>query len=131
MEPQMDADERRLNEITERIIGCAYTVGNALGAGFLEKVYENALRLELIAAGLSVLPQHPIPVHYRGEVVGDYYADLIVDSSVLIELKAVKAFDDVHKAQCINYLKATGLRVCLLINFGKSKIEIKRIVREF
>lgn len=126
----MDADERRLNEITEMIIGCAYMVANSLGAGFLEKVYENALRLELIAAGLRVLSQHPIPVHYRGEVVGDYYADLLVEDLVLIELKAVKAFDDVHKAQCINYLKATGLRVCLLINFGRSKIEIKRFVRE-
>jgi GxxExxY protein len=131
MEPQMNADERRLNEITEQVIGCAYTVANSLGAGFLEKVYENALRLELIASGVSVLPQHPMPVLYRGEVVGDYYADLIVENAVLIELKAVKAFDDVHKAQRINYLKATGLRVCLLINFGKSKIEIKRIVREF
>ena len=131
MEPQMDADERRLNEITERIIGCCYTVANELGAGFLEKVYENALRLELIACGLSALPQHPIPVHYRGEVVGDYYADLLVEGLVLVELKAVKEFDEVHKAQCINYLKATGLRICLLINFGKSKIEIKRIVRQF
>jgi GxxExxY protein len=127
----MNADERRLNEITEKVIGCAYTVANELGAGFLEKVYENALRLELIANGLSALPQHPIPVLYRGEVVGDYYADLLVENLVLVELKAVKEFDDVHKAQCINYLKATGLRICLLINFGKSKIEIKRIVRQF
>jgi GxxExxY protein len=130
-EPQMDADERRLNEITERIIGCCYTVANELGAGFLEKVYENALRLELIGCGMAVLPQHPIPVHYRGEVVGDYYADLLVEGLVLVELKAVKEFDEVHKAQCINYLKATGLRICLLINFGKNKIDIKRIVRQF
>ena len=127
----MNADERRLNEITERVIGSAYAVANELGAGFLEKVYQKALRLELIAAGLTIAYEHPIPVIYRGEVVGDYYADLIAEGVVLIECKAVKAFDDVHKAQCINYLKATGLRVCLLINFAKSKIEIKRIVRQF
>jgi GxxExxY protein len=127
----MDADEPRLNENTERAIGCAYAVANELGAGFLEKVYQKALRLELEAQGFTVAYEHPIPVMYRGQVVGDYFADLIVDGAVLIECKAVKAFDDVHKAQCINYLKATGLRVCLLINFAKCKIEIKRIVRQF
>ena len=131
MEPQMDADERRLNEITERIIGCAFTVSNELGAGFLEKVYENSLRIELLAAGLRVRQQHAVPVRYRGEIVGDYVADLLVEDEVLIELKTVREFDDIHKAQCINYLKATGLRVCLLINFATSKIEIKRIVRNF
>ena len=127
----MDADERRLNELTERIIACAFTVANELGAAFLEKVYKNALRLELIAAGLSVVREQSIPVRYRGEVVGEYWADLLVNECVLIELKAVREFDDVHKAQCINYLKATGLRICLLINFGKPKIEVKRIVRQF
>jgi GxxExxY protein len=127
----MDADERRLNEITERVIGCAYAVANELGAGFLEKVYQKALRLELQASGLTVAYEQPIPVVYRGEVVGDYFADLIVENAVLIECKAVKTFDDVHKAQCINYLKATGLRICLLINFAKCKVEIKRIVRQF
>jgi GxxExxY protein len=131
MEPQMNADERRLNEITERIIGCAFAVANELGVGFLEKVYRNALRLELLAAGLSVVQEHGISVRYRGEVVGEYWADLLVNECVLIELKAVREFDDVHKAQCINYLKATGLRICLLINFGKSKIDVKRIVRQF
>ena len=127
----MDADERRLNELTERVIGCAFTVANELGAGFLEKVYQNALRLELQAVGLKVAYEQRIPVMYRGEVVGDYVSDLIVEGAVLIECKAVRAFDEVHKAQCINYLKATGLRVCLLINFAKCKIEIKRIVRGF
>jgi len=128
MEPQMDADERRLNEVTERIIGCAYDVANGLGCGFLEKVYENAMRIELRRAGLVALQQHPIPVSWRGEIVGDYYADLLVEGCVVVELKAVKAFDDVHMAQCLNYLKATGLRICLLINFAKPKIEVKRIV---
>lgn len=125
----MNADERRLNEVTEKIIGCAYGVANGLGCGFLEKVYENAMRIELQRAGLTATQQHPIPVMWRGELVGDYYADLLVEESVIVELKAVKAFDDVHMAQCLNYLKATGLRICLLINFGRPQVEVKRIVR--
>ena len=120
-----------LNALTERIIGCAYDVANGLGCGFLEKVYENALRIELQRAGLNVRRQHPIPVTWRDQVVGDYYADLLVESSVIVELKAVKAFDDVHLAQCLNYLKATGLKICLLINFAKPRIEVKRIVNNF
>ena len=130
-EPQMNADERRLNELTERIIGCAYDVANGLGAGFLEKVYENALRIDLQRRGLAVLQQQPIPVMWRGEVVADYVADLLVEGQVIVELKAVKALDEVHFAQCLNYLRATGLRVCLLINFGKSQIDVKRIVHNF
>ena len=127
----MHDDGHKLNEITERIIGCAYEVANGLGCGFLEKVYENALRVDLQRAGFSVLQQHPIPVLWRGEVVGDYYADLLVEGSVIIELKAVKSFDEIHMAQCLNYLKATGIKVCLLINFAKSQIEVKRIVNRF
>jgi GxxExxY protein len=127
----MNTDERRLNEITEKVIGCAYDVANGLGCGFLEKVYENALRIELQHAGLSVSQQHPIPVLWRGEVVGDYYADLLVEGSVIVELKVVKNFDEVHMAQCLNYLKATGIKVCLLINFAKPQVEIKRIVERF
>jgi GxxExxY protein len=117
----METDEIRLNQLTEKIIGCAYEIGNGLGCGFLEKVYENALRVELQRAGLVALQQHPIPVYWRGELVGDYYADLLV----------VKAFDEVHLAQCLHYLKATGIKVCLLINFGGSKVEVKRIVNRF
>jgi GxxExxY protein len=128
MEPQMDADERRLNLITERIIGCAYDVANGLGAGFLEKVYENALRVDLTRAGFDVKQQFPLLVRYRGEIVGDYLADLLVENSVIVELKVAKGLDEVHQAQCLNYLKATGLKICLLINFGKHKIDIKRIV---
>jgi GxxExxY protein len=127
----MNADELRLNELTEKIIGCAYDVANGLGAGFLEKVYENALRIELERANLNVLQQHPIPVIWRGEVVGDYFADLFVEGLVIIELKAVKALDEIHMAQCLNYLKATGLKICLLINFAKPQVEIKRVVRNF
>ena len=96
------------------------------GAGFLEKVYENALAYELKKSGLCTQQQQPIQVHYDGVVVGDYVADIVVEDSVIIELKALKAFDNVHFAQCINYLKATGKQICLLINFGQPKIEIKR-----
>ncbi len=122
----MTADLESLNRVTQRVIGCAYSVSNELGAGFLEKVYENALAHELSKSGLLAIQQQPIQVLYDGVVVGDYVADLIVENSIILELKAVKAFDDVHSAQCINYLKATGMRICLLINFGQPKIEIRR-----
>ena len=117
----------KLNPITEKIIGCAYTVSNTLGVGFLEKVYENALAHELRKAGLRVAQQHPIQVRYDGEVVGEYVADFLVERVVLVELKAVRELDAVHMAQSLNYLKATGLKLCLLINFGKTRIEIKRV----
>lgn len=125
----MNGYDSRLNEVTEAIIGCAYRVANGLGCGFLEKVYENAMRIELQRSGLLVVQQQPIPVMWRGELVGDYYADLLVEGCVAVELKAVKALDEIHMAQCLNYLKATGLRICLLINFAKPQIELKRIVR--
>jgi GxxExxY protein len=115
------------NELTHRIIGCAYAVGNGLGVGFLEKVYENALAHELRKNGLLAEQQKEIEVCYDGEVVGRYVADIVVDKSVLVELKVAKALDDIHMAQCLNYLKATGLRLCLLLNFGTSRVEIKRI----
>ena len=115
-----------LNELTKWIIGCAYTVSNGLGAGFLEKVYENALAHELRKSGFRLQQQEPIKVVYDGIVVGDYMADIIVEDSVIVELKAVKGFDNVHFAQCLNYLKATGMKICLLINFSRPKIEVKR-----
>ncbi|MBI3912029.1 MAG: GxxExxY protein [Armatimonadetes bacterium] len=126
-----DARRSRLDGITEKVIGCAYKVGNALGCGFLEKVYENALCYELRKAGLAAEQQRALTVYYDGVVVGEYFADLVVEDSVLVELKAVKALDDVHAAQCLNYLKTTGLRVCLLINFGTPRVDIRRIVRNF
>ena len=115
MEPQVDADERRLNDITERVIGCAYVVANTLGHGFLEKVYENALAHELRKAGLAVMQQSSIKIRYDGIVVGDYVADLLVEGAVLVELKAVRILDGVHVAQCLNYLKATGLQDLLTV----------------
>ena|SRR3990167_3265729 len=129
----MNADERRLeiNSLTEKVIGCAYAVSNKLGAGFLEKVYENALAIEIRKAGLTSIQQVPVTVHYDSSIVGEFFADLLVNKCIIVELKASKSLDDSHTAQCMNYLKATGLKVCLLINFGKPKAEIKRIVLDF
>lgn len=118
-----------INELTEKVIGCAYAVHNALGAGFLEKVYENALRLELAAAGLRVEQQCPIPVQYRGEVVGDFFADLMVEDRLIVELKAVQNIAKEHEVQLVNYLAATGMDDGLLINFGSS-VTVKRKFRE-
>ncbi len=100
---------------------------NKLGCGFLEKVYENALAHELRKAGLSVAQQYRIKVRYDDIIVGEYTADLLVDGAVVVELKAVKALDSIHTAQCINYLKASGLQLCLLLNFGKPRVEVHRV----
>ena len=110
------------------MIGCAFRVGNALGYGFLEKVYENALAHELRKVRLDVAQQLRIPVWYDGAQVGDYCADVLVNGIVLVEVKSGKAIDEAHKAQCLNYLKGTGLNICLLINFGP-KVEVKRFRR--
>jgi GxxExxY protein len=126
----MHADDIRPNEVSERIIGCAFRVLNTLGTGFLEKVYENALALEMREAGLAVAQQKGITVCYKGVAVGEYVADLVVEGTVIVELKASKTLDPVHTAQCINYLKATGLRLCLLLNFGKPRLEIHRVAHE-
>ena len=104
----MDADERGLNQVNERVIGCACAVANELGVGFLEKVYENAMFVELMMAGLKVEKQKLVTVQYRGAVVGEYLADLIVEKGVVVELKHVKPLDEIHLAQCLNYLKATA-----------------------
>lgn len=117
-----------LNELTEGIIGAAYTVSNTLGPGFLEKVYENPLTHELRKSGYRIQQQYPIVVRYDGAVVGEYIADLLVEKRVLVELKTVKSLGEVHIAQCLNYLRATGLAVCLLINFGQPKVEIRRLL---
>ena len=129
----MNADERRiqLDKLTRRIIGCIYWVSNALGTGFLEKAYENALVHEIRKAGLKVKQQFAMVVRYDGIVVGDFAADLLVDDQVLIELKAIDGLDGIHTAQSLNYLAATGQKVCLLVNFGRPKVQIKRIVRGF
>ena len=125
----MYADEGSLNELSEQIIGCAFAVANTLGPGFLEKVYGNALAFELRSQNLAVQQQRAIIVKYREVIVGEYSADLIVENAIIIELKATKAIDPAHAAQCRNYLKATGLRLCLLINFGAPRVEVRRIVQ--
>lgn len=112
-------------DLTSKIIACFYKVYNALGFGFLEKVYENALLIELNQCGLLVEKQKPINVYYEGKLVGEYYADLIVEKKVIIELKAVESLIEEHELQLINYLKATDIEVGLLLNFGK-KPEIRR-----
>jgi len=126
----MNTDRPERYAISERIIGCAFTVANTLGCGFLEKVYENALALELRAAGLAVEQQRGITVSYKGTLIGEYFADLLVADDVVIELKTVRALDRAHRAQCINYLRASGKTLCLLINFGVPRIEIQRVVED-
>ena len=127
----MDANSRRLNELSNKVIKAAFAVSNSLGVGFLEKVYENSLAHELRKAGFVVDQQKAIQVAYDGAIVGDYIADILVEGNLLVEVKAVKALDEIHMAQCMNYLKATGMRLCMLLNFGNPKLEIKRIVRDF
>ena len=124
----MHTDEDGVSRITERVIGGAFQVLNTLGVGFLERVYENALVHELRKRGLDVVQQHGVNIIYDGVVVGAYNVDLLVEGSLIVELKAVKALD---AAQCLNYLKATGLRFCLLLNFGRSRLEIQRIAHGF
>lgn len=118
--------DEELNVLTERIIGCAFKVANTLGCGFLEKVYENALAHELRKNGLAVETQKQISVLYDGVVVGDYCADLLVEDTILLELKATKEHHDVFTAVCLNYLKATGKPICLLLNFGLPRLDIRR-----
>jgi GxxExxY protein len=127
-QPPMDADSKRLDEITERVIGCAFAVANALGTGFLERIYENALAHELTKAGLVVEQQIAIRVEYDDVTVGSYVAGLLVENAVLVEVKVVRALDTNHDAQCLNYLRATGLTVCLLMNFANPRLEIRRRV---
>jgi len=119
------------NQITERIIAGVYRVSNGLGSGFVEKVYENALAIELSRDGLEFEQQYPVRVFYTDQPVGDFMADLVVENCVVVELKAVKALDDIHAAQCLNYLKATKLKICLLVNFGRPRVELRRIVLDY
>ena len=119
----------KYEQITKSVIGCAFEVINELGAGFLESVYEKALLLALRQKGLSAISQYPVKVMFRGECVGDFYADIFVEDKVIVELKAVKTILPEHQAQIINYLNATGIEVGLLINFGNPKLEYKRFTR--
>ena len=124
----MIKDRAYYDSLTELIISCAFKVGNQLGSGFLEKVYENALVIELRKASLRVDQQSPIKVKYDGQVIGEYFADILVEDEIVLELKAVKSFENIHFVQCQNYLKATGKRLGLLINFGEERVNVRRVV---
>lgn len=125
---RMDTQGMNEDQLTKKIIGCAIKVSNTLGIGFLEKVYENAFVLELKRAGLSIEQQKPLSVFYEGEIVGEYLADVVIEGRVIVELKAVQAIDNLHQAQLLNYLRATGIPTGLILNFGTPRLGIKRMV---
>jgi len=124
----MVKDKNYYDNLTELIISCAFKVSNRLGCGFLEKVYKNALLIELTKVGLRIDSQKPINVFYDGQIIGEYFADIVVENEIILELKAVRALENMHFAQCQNYLKATGMKLGLLINFGEEKVKVRRVV---
>jgi len=117
-------------ELTEKIIGCAYQVYNEMGFGFLESVYENCLVIELNKAGLQAEQQKAVNVYYDGEMVGEFRADIIVEDTIILELKSVRQIIAAHEVQLVNYLVATGKQVGLLLNFGEQKLEVKRKIKD-
>ena len=117
-------------ELTEKIIGCAYRVYNKMGFGYLESVYEKCMLIELRKAGFNIESQKPIRVQYDGEVVGDFIADIIVNDTVILELKSVRKLVEAHEVQLVNYLIATGKPVGLLIDFGETRVAVKRKVKD-
>ena len=117
--------------LSEQVIGCAQNVCRELGTGFLEVVYEKALALELEETGILFERQRQLDIHYKGQLIGQYMADLVVENKLIIELKAVPAFNERHKAQVLHYLRATGLNVGLLLNFGMPRLGIQRIVWKY
>ncbi|HEY3824828.1 MAG TPA: GxxExxY protein [Bryobacteraceae bacterium] len=123
----MNADQNGLkDELSERVIAAVFEVSNTLGAGFLEKVYERALVRELEIRGVRAAGQASMPVVYKGKPVGDYYADILVEDRLVVELKCVERLSREHSAQCLNYLRASGKSVCLLVNFENPKVEWRR-----
>ena len=124
----MNTDEHGcLNLLTEKVLGAVFEVSNSLGAGFLEKVYQRALMTELRLRGIRAASEVSLSVLYKGECVGDYFADIVAEDRLVIELKCVERLANEHTAQCINYLRASGKRLCLLVNFQRPKVEWKRI----
>jgi GxxExxY protein len=120
-----------IDQLTYAINGAVFEVNRILGPGFLEKVYENALLVELEHNGIKAQAQAPIRVTYKEAIVGDYIADILVDDRVIVELKTVERIERIHEAQLLNYLKATGIKVGLLVNFKNTKAEIKRLVLDY
>jgi len=123
----MHADKNRLNELSGNVIGCTFTVRHTLGAEFPGKVHDNALAHELGNAGYAVARRYGATLIYDGAVVGAHCVDLLVEDMLLVELQTVKASEDADRAQCVSHLKATGLLHCLLLNFGKPRLAIKRL----
>ena len=115
-------------DLSYKITGLAMEVHSKLGYGFLEKVYENAMMVLLRREGIHAKQQAPITVYFVVEVVGDYYADILVEDKIILELKAIEKIIDVHRAQTLNYLKATGLHLAILLNFGKERLKYERLV---
>ena len=125
----MNTDERtQLNELSGKVIGAAQKVSSTLGCGFLEKVYENALALELRLRGIRVEQQAGMAVRYEREIVGEYFADLVIEDKLIVELKVARSTDPIHEAQCINYLRTSGLALCLLMNFARPRLDVRRII---
>ncbi len=117
-----------LSDLTDKIISAAYDVHNQLGFGFAEKVYENAMMIKVTAKGLKASQQVPISVFFEGKLVGEYFTDMLVEDAIIVELKAVSDVLKAHEAQLINYLKATGKKVGLLINFGEKLKIVRRVL---
>jgi GxxExxY protein len=135
--PQMDTDETQIKQgekdfslqpVTQQLIGAAFEVHNILGFGFLEKVYQRAMQVELQARGVKVELEPKVQVQFKGVIVGDYAADLLVEGKIIVELKTDIAYQSVHEAQLLNELRGTGIRLGYLINFGREKVEYKRMV---
>ena len=128
----MNTDERGcFDSLTERVLGAVFEVSNTLGAGFLEKVYERALLRELGLRSIRAIAHASFAVPYKGYYVGEYFADILVEDVLVVELKCVERLANEHTAQCLNYLRASGRTLCLLVNFQKPKVEWKRIVHGF
>ena len=128
----MNADERGwFDDLTERVLGAVFEVSNTLGSGFLEKVYQRALVQELRLRRIRAASEVSFSVNYKGYVVGEYFADILVEDVLVIELKCAERLSNEHTAQCLNYLRASGRALCLLVNFQKPKVEWKRIVQGF
>ena len=117
-------------ELTEKVIGCAYRVYNKMGFGFLESVYEKCLLIELHKANLDVEPQKSITVYYDNQIVGEFEADIVVNDTVILELKSVRRIIKAHEIQLVNYLVATGKPVGLILNFGERKVDVKRKIKD-
>ena len=128
LECLLPEDPVDINELTFRIRRAVFQVNKLLGSGFLEKVYENALLVELRDIGLKAEEQVPVKVRYKGREIGEYFADIVVENQVILELKAIECLQKVHEAQLLNYLKATGYKIGLLINFTYPKAQIKRFI---